>query len=89
MLTGKQRKNKGQDALEGSWVEYARSIARLIAHEWGHVTTDDLRRIVEVSPPHPNCWGVIFRGPEWYVVDRIPSGIPTNHAREIKVWGLA
>jgi len=89
MPTGKQLKNKALDSLsKTTWVQYARDCAIRIAREWGSVTTDDLRRMDLPEPPHPNCWGAIFRGRMWEIVDRVPSGIVSNHAREIRVWGL-
>jgi len=55
----------------------------------GSVSADDLRRYADKhndQPGHVNAWGSVFRGAGWRMVGRMKSTIPSNHAREIKVW---
>ncbi len=75
-----------------SFVDIMRAEARRIARAVGSVTSDDLRRYAkahDLKPNHPNAWGAIFRGAEWKMVGRMKSKLMSNHAREIKVWGLS
>ena len=89
---GSAGKKAGIDRVEEhnlSFVELMRREARRIARATGKVSSDDLRRYARVSglePEHPNCWGSVFRGPEWVCIGRMKSKLVSNHAREIRVW---
>lgn len=43
------------------WIMRARSIALHIAAKCGEVTADAVRTVMKEEPPHPNCWGAVFR----------------------------
>lgn len=89
---GRTLKSDGQELVAGHNAEFValmRAEAIRISNERGWVTSDDLRVYasqLDLAPSHPNCWGSLFRGPEWKVVGRRKSAVPENHAREIKIW---
>lgn len=77
-----------------SWIDSIRKVAKAISNRNGKVSTDDLHRYIETAPAGCNpgepasmyVWGGIFREKGWRLVERINSTIPSNRAREIKVW---
>lgn len=91
-LTGELLKQAGLDQVTASnetFVESMRQIARGMSILKGQVCTDDLREAAEkagLKPSHVNCWGSIFRGPQWVIVGRKYSTYPSTHGREIKIW---
>jgi hypothetical protein len=43
-------------------------IARLLCRQKGSITADDIREEAAkrgMEPTHYNCWGALFRSPEW------------------------
>lgn len=89
---GMRLRDRAWDLMEeagGDWVDGMRHIAKTICRRDGQVTSDDLQRIANrtgLQPPHGNYWGAIFRGNAWRCVGRKRSEIPSNHAREIRIW---
>jgi len=93
MTTGQQLKQEGLDAVEWShmsWIDQMRYLAHQIWAARKEVSTDDLQDYVShnlmPAPDKPNAWGAIFRGTCWRELRRQKSRIPSNHAREIRVW---
>ncbi len=92
MSQGDMLKRYGLDLVEThnpDFVHLVRGYAKEYSLLNGHVTSDDCRlwaNLNNIYPLHPNAWGAVFRGPSWSVVGRTKSRIPSNHAREIKVW---
>lgn len=88
-LTGLERKEQGQQAMERhSWVHIARVAAERFCLVKGRVCSDDLHDVMP-EPPHPNCFGAIFHDKRftwdgWYVKSKRPEA----HYRDIKVWRL-
>lgn len=79
----------GVEKKNAAWLNTIRKQAIRIAKRKGSVTTDDLRKYAmkkELKPSHPNAWGAVFRGSDWRVIGRCKSRLPSNHAREIRVW---
>ncbi len=93
-IKAKLERDKGLDKVEGnndSFVHRMRAHAKHIAQRTGHVTSDDLRRYASshgLEPKHPNAWGAVFRGKQWICIGRRKSTLASNHAREIRIWGL-
>ncbi len=91
-INGMQAKQLGLDLAElhdGAWLESMRAHAKRISAECGMVTTDDLRLYgasYGLYSMSPNSYGAIFRGKGWTMVGRKKSIIPSNHARELKIW---
>lgn len=85
-------KEEGLDAIEVTAREFVilmRAEATRISLSRGWVTSDDLRVYASqrnITPPHQNSWGSVFRGPSWEIVGRRKSAVPENHHREIKIW---
>ena len=92
---GENLKLNGQETVEMNnqeFVNLMRVHAVETANRHGKVSSDDLRRyarVLGVHPSHPNAWGSIFNGKRWKVVGRIRSQLTSNHAREIREWGIA
>jgi len=91
-VTGAALKEAGQSAMEQTDREFVtrmRAAAREISLASGFVTVENLRLIAAsmcLEPIHCNSWGSVFRGPQWKIVGRKRSAMPTAHAREIKIW---
>lgn len=89
---GLKLKESGLDAIEKtdeSFVTVMRREAIRLSHEHGCVTSDDLRLYScshGLYPKHANTWGSILRGPQWRIIGRKKSSLPSSHAREIKIW---
>lgn len=89
---GELLKRQGQDAIEDTdrrFVELMRECAREISEREGFVSTDDLRLYAVghgLYPKHQNSWGSILRGAHWMIVGRKRSALPSNHAREIRIY---
>jgi hypothetical protein len=89
---GHALKEDGQELVVGHntvFVELMRNEAIRISTERGWVTSDDLRVYasrLNLEPQHPNCWGGIFLGPQWRIVGRRKSAVPSSRNREIKIW---
>lgn len=92
---GEKLKLDGKGSVEMNNLEFVKKMrehAVGIAERQGKVSTDDLRAYAQsigVSPEHPNAWGSIFRGKKWKIVGRVKSRLASNHAREIREWGIA
>lgn len=77
------------EATNAGFVELVREVARGIAMRTGAVTVDDLRVYAAergLEPSSPAAWGVVFIGPEWEMIGRQRSALPSNRGREVKVW---
>ena len=92
LLAGKAERDRGLARVEENstdFLEWARGFARSYAGIVGFVSMDDVREAQGWRKPHhPNVYGAIFNRSEWECVGRRPSKIPSNHAREIKIWRL-
>ncbi len=89
-LTGLELRTKGIESLERHrWVDNARVAAvALIAH-FGWVTSDRLHDVMG-PPPHPSCYGAIFKDQRFVATgERVRSTRPAAHGRWIEVWRLA
>jgi hypothetical protein len=89
-LTGLELKEQGQQSLERHWwVDGARMAAEVLCMQFGWVDTDALH-IVMGEPPHPNCYGTIFKDKRFVATgERVRSTRPEAHGRWIEVWRLA
>ena len=70
----------------------ARRIAKTLAAD-GPVSIDDVvLKMKDMNyhiPKNSGNWrGSVFATSEWVCVDHVPSSIPSNHARTIKLWAL-
>ena len=92
MNQGDMLRKYGLDLVEKhnhDFVHLVRGYAREHSQKFGYVTSDDCRlwaNLHDVYPLHPNAWGAVFRGSSWECIGRTKSQVPSNHAREIKVW---
>ena len=89
-LTGLELRDKGIESLERHrWVDIARNAAVALAAHFGWVTSDKLH-IVMGKPPHPSCYGAIFKDKRFVTTgERVRSSRPEAHGRWIEVWRLA
>jgi hypothetical protein len=89
-LTGLELKERGQQSLERHrWVDDARIVAEAMCHLMGWTTSDTLHAEMDEPPPHPNCWGAIFRDKRFVWAGTYNrSRRPEAHARMIRVWRL-
>lgn len=89
---GRALKEDGLDRVlsnNKAFLELMRVEAMRLSRQRGWVSSDDLRVYasqLNLEPTHPNCWGAVFRGPQWRVVGRRKSAVPESHAREIRIW---
>ena len=92
LADGMARQEAGKDrreAAEEDWLTWIRAVARRISLSHGEVCVDALRQEAvraQREPRHPNTWGCVFRGPEWEMVGRVHSAVPSNRGREVKRW---
>lgn len=84
------------EASSGAWLELIRGEAVRIAglRISREINADDLRKFdgkldtCGIRPRHFNCWGSIFRGPEWEFVRYTKSARIVGHQNTIRVWRL-
>ena len=97
-LTGLELKEQGQRSLERhDWVHVARLAAEALlclhaesGFSSGSLTSDDLHYEMLEPPPHPNCYGTIFKDKRFaWTGEWVRSTRPEAHARVIRVWRLA
>ncbi len=71
------------------WLYQIRAVAKAFCHQYGCVTTDDLRiagRSVG-EPSHQNAWGAVFpKQKGWKRIGYKKSRRPEAHCRPIGVW---
>lgn len=71
------------------FLEYARWTARKICQEKGHVTSDDVREIVQLPRGiDGRVYGAIFSGKEWVKTGYAQTKIKSSHGRPIAVFTL-
>ena len=71
------------------WLERAREFAVRYCKAYGSITSDDVHHVME-DPPHPNCYGALFRDKRFVPTgERVQTNRASGHAREIRVWRLA
>lgn len=91
---GRRLREEGEALVSAHNVDFLkviRKVATAIAVSQGQVTIDELRGWAETNglkPDHPNAWGAVFTGNEWEQVGEVPSSVPSNHARRVRVWRL-
>lgn len=89
---GERLKEQGLERVEahhGDFLETMRDYAKVFSQRYGYVSSDELRRYAKahgIEPDHPNAWGAVFQGKNWRHIGRKKSTLPSNHAREIRVW---
>ncbi len=89
-LTGLERQAVGIASVSRyRWVDDARVAAVALARHFGWVTSDRLHDVMG-TPPHPSCFGAIFKDKRFKATgERVRSTRPEAHGREIRVWRLA
>jgi len=96
-LTGLELKDQGIASVSRHrWVDDARLAAEAlfvskIEYWWTDrtITSDELHLVME-TPPHPNCYGTIFKDKRFvWTGDWVQSKRPEAHARMIRVWRLS
>jgi hypothetical protein len=89
-LTGLELRDKGIESLERhDWVDDARVAAVALAAHFGWVTSDKLHDVMG-TPPHPSCYGAIFKDKRFVSTgERVRSTRPEAHGRWIEVWRLS
>ena len=91
-LTGLELRDQGIASLERhGWVDSVRGVAEAFCRVRGTATTDDIHSVMNAEPPpHPNCWGALFKDKRFvWTGDWVRSQRPEAHARMIRVWRLA
>ena len=88
-LTGLELRDQGIESLERhSWVDRARNWAEVYCRHWDAVTSDDIHFVMDY-PPHPNCYGAIFKDKRFVATgERVRSTRPEAHGRWVMVWRL-
>ena len=92
MNTGLHHKQMGLYRVEShnrALVRLARNIAKDLCAKYGSCTIDQVRqdpRMAEFIPSSPNCWGSVFHGDEWVLLNWEPSTLKSNHSRFIRRW---
>lgn len=72
------------------FLDYARWTARKICQEKGHVTTDDVREIVQLPKGiDGRVYGAIFNNKEWVKTGYTQTKVTSSHGRIIAVYTLA
>lgn len=77
------------------WLQKARGWAELLCKRNGSVTSDDVHYAMEARysaepPPHPNCFGALFRDKRFKATgERVQTKRASGHARWIQIWRLA
>jgi hypothetical protein len=69
-----------------SFIELARSTAKLISLRHGEVSADMVRAHIGVEPENRNLWGLVFRGSDWRCIGTRQSATPSAHGRIVKLW---
>ena len=90
---GRKRRDRILDAFEvkaPTWLEQARSAARVLARANGSVTSDQVLEVVGLPPPgmSPKCIGAVFNKSGFKRIGVTQSTRPANHASIIGVWRL-
>jgi len=77
------------EATRREFLEYSRWVARKICKEKGHVTTDDVRELVQLPKGiDGRVCGAIFKGDEWIKTGYTQTNIKSSHNRTICVFTL-
>lgn len=89
-LLGFRLRDEGIAKLERhAWLARARTEAQLHCWAWDTVTSDDVHRLMP-EPPHPNCWGALFKDKRFRSTGtHIQSKRKEAHARWVQIWELA
>ena len=64
LLEARNLRDEGIERVSSHNTEFlvtARKAARYICSVRGECTTDDVRRLLDIEPDHPNAWGSVFR----------------------------
>jgi len=89
-INSKQQAMNLFEATRHEFLEYARWTARKICQEKGHVTTDDVRELVELPKGiDSRVFGAIFKGNEWIKTGYTHTKIKSSHGRPIAVFSQA
>lgn len=74
-----------------TFIESARSIARMLCRQKGETNADEVRAECEkrgILPRHPNAFGAVFRSKEFVAVGDYISRQKQGHANRIFLWSL-
>lgn len=90
-LSGQEQKKHGMDLVQDhnpDFVSLCKNYAHYYAGKHGAVSADEVRVWADnndITPRHPNAWGVVFRSGFTKVGYR-PSTNPASHGRIIAIW---
>jgi hypothetical protein len=87
-------RDRGIAAVAGNnqtFIESARSIARMLCRQHGETNADEVRAECEkrgILPRHPNAFGAVFRSKEFIAVGDYISRQKQGHGNKCYRWGL-
>ena len=74
-----------------TFLETVRGAARMICRRQGTVTADDVRKWADengIEPKHRNCWGAVFKTPDFEIAGFTRSSQIQGHGNRICVYRI-
>jgi len=75
-----------------TFIESARSIARMLCRQHGETNADEVRAECEkrgILPRHPNAFGAVFKTKEFCAVGEYVSRKVNSHGNKLYRWALS
>lgn len=78
-------------ARNQTFLETVRGAARMICRRQGTVTADDVRKWADengIEPTHRNCWGAVFKTPDFEFAGLTRSAQVQGHGNRICIYRI-